>query len=165
MYRKMVSGLDSPVVGDTSSQTISLTVNTAGDIELATFAAGDTIDNIYVGGVPLLIEPVSFDTSKAVTIAAIVAQINSPQNRTAPAYRAIDDSGNDKVLIRQIVPAEGTVEVTVDASGSSPPVVTPTNLTGASLGQIQDSIVRAFGAFGAYLPAAASASSGWADPT
>lgn len=149
---EIVSGVTPPRIGDLHTQARALTVNTAGSVDLTGGASG-SLDSILVGGVELLAAPIPFDTSLAVTAQNAVDHIN--ESLTSPNYRAARTS--NRIDIFQIVPVEGTITV---VSASTTITTTDVNISGATIGLIQDSIVRSTGT---YLPHAASATADWED--
>lgn len=151
----IVSGLTKPIIGDSHTHQTQLTDNTAGSVALKTGASG-SVNTIFAGDVDLLKgTPVAFDTSLTVTADNIVSFINDEKNRTYPNYTASNSSGTISVF--QEIPAEGTVNLSATATTIT---VSNVDISGASLGTIQDSLVRVTGRD---IPHASSATSGWGD--
>lgn len=149
----IVSGAVQGVIGDTQTHTTSLTTG-SGSVSLDSGASG-SVDSITVNGVELLRSAIPFNSSLNQTAADVGAEINDPENMTSPQYRAT--VATDTVTIIPVVPEEGTLTVVSTATTIG---TTDTNITGGSLGLIQDSLVRTFGT---YLPHASSATSSWGD--
>jgi hypothetical protein len=151
-YVCIASGVTAALDGDTHTQACTLTVG-SGSVELASGASG-SLDSITANGVELLSEAIPFNGSLAQTAQDAVDNINAKQP-TNPEYVASLSTAT--VVIKQVVPVEGTITIASTATTIS---TNDTNITGASLGKTQDAIVRRTGG---YLPHASSATSGWGD--
>lgn len=136
-FMEIVSGTTPPVIGtDVHTHACTLTVNTAGKVVLDSGASG-SVDSITVGGVELLRNAIPFNSTLADTAQDIVDEINDHENVTFPEYRAERDGA--EVDIFQVVPVEGTIDVTSSATTIS---TTDTNLSGAQCGKLQDALIR-----------------------
>lgn len=154
----IVSGYTPALINDSHTQECTLDVGT-GSVELTGGGAG-SVDSITVTQpdattVQLLTAAVPFNTSLAQTAADVATNIN--KSITSPQYKAAVLSGAI-VTIYQIVPVAGSFTVT---STCTTITKTDTNITGGSIGTIQDSVVRNTGL---YLNHDTAATTGWGDP-
>lgn len=154
-YVAIVSGRTVAVKGDYHTQACTLTCG-VGSVQITGGGSG-SIDTLMAGGVTLLPEAIPYNTSIAQTVQDAVDAINANQP-TYPEYVATrTGGGNDTITITQVVPVEGTIAI---VSTTTTLTKTDTDITGASIGLIQDCIVRRTGL---QLRHASSATSGWDD--
>jgi hypothetical protein len=155
-WAKIVSGVTAAIKGDKFTQACTLDYG-VGSVELTGGAGGQitsiTVDHADYGAVSLLTAAIPYNTSLAQTAQDAVDNINA--HKTFPGFVA-SRSGNT-IVITQETPIEGTFTVTTVIVTMTK---TDTDITGASLGEIQDALVRRTGF---YLPHAGSASTGWGD--
>lgn len=155
----LVSGITRPGRDDLHTQARTLTVGTA-QFNLAGGAAGDTVDSVIINGVELLRTPIIWAVSLENTVGLVVAHLNTMP--TAPDYSGTNDVGAGDFTVKQRKPVEGsfTVSITVTDNGGGLVGTPPANLSGASIGEIQDFLVRHAGVA---LPHDAAASAGYED--
>jgi hypothetical protein len=150
-YVRVVSGVVPVIRGDSFTQNCSLTVGSGG--VLLDSGASGSVNSITVNGVEQLTQPIPFTSSLETTAELVAEDINS--HRTFPNYVATAVAGN--ISLKQEVPVEGTFVVEADTTTIA---TTEIDVTGASLGEKQDAIVRRTGN---YLPHGTVADSGWGD--
>lgn len=155
----LISGITRPGRDDLHTQARTLTVGTA-QFTLAGGAAGDTIDSVIVDGVNLLRTPIIWAVSLENTVGLVVAHLNTMP--TAPDYSGTNDVGAGDFTVKQRKPVEGSfaVSIGVTDNGGGLTGTPPANLSGASIGDIQDFLVRHAGVA---LPHDAAASAGYED--
>lgn len=152
-FLNVVSGLTPSVTNDSYTQQSELTTG-AGSVELTGGASG-SVDSITVNGVELLRTSIPFNGTLAQTAQDVADEINDPENVTAPQYHA--GVATATINIYPFQPATSTLSV---VSTTTTITKTDTDVSGGSLGLIQDMLVRNTGF---YLPHAASATAGYAD--
>ncbi len=155
----LIAGLIRPGRDDVHTQARTLTVG-AGTFTLSGGAAGDTVDSILIDGIELLRESIPFTTDLETTVGLVVDHINTMP--TAPDYEATNDVAAGEFTVKQRKPVEGalTAAITVTDNGGLLVGTPPADLSGASIGEIQDFVVRHAGVA---LPHEAAATAGYED--